>query len=44
MLQIYGQEDIDTLPAGKWGIREPGPEWQGRRRASGKALHNEFGT
>lgn len=34
MLEIYSDQDIASLPSGKWGIREPAPEWQGRRRAS----------
>ncbi|KAB5589104.1 Vacuolar protein [Ceratobasidium theobromae] len=25
MLRVYGLDDLDALPAGKWGIREPEP-------------------
>jgi hypothetical protein len=25
MLRVYDYEDLDALPAGKWGIREPEP-------------------
>jgi hypothetical protein len=40
MLQIYGQDDLDPLPSGVWGIREPDPGWQGRRRTSSKLSKN----
>ncbi|KAI5122242.1 hypothetical protein M0805_007107 [Coniferiporia weirii] len=33
-LRIYNIEDLESLPSGVWGIKEPGPEWSGRRRAS----------
>ncbi|TDL25145.1 5-formyltetrahydrofolate cyclo-ligase, partial [Rickenella mellea] len=33
-LKIYGLEDLDSLPSGVWGIKEPGAEWQGQRRMS----------
>ncbi|KAK0192701.1 hypothetical protein F5146DRAFT_1041128 [Armillaria mellea] len=34
-LEIHGADDIKSLPSGLWGIREPGPTWNGipRRNA-----------
>jgi len=32
LLQIYNSEDLQSLPSGTWGIKEPGVEWEGRRR------------
>lgn len=37
MLRIYNQEDLASLPSGTWGIKEPGPTWEGRRRGSGSS-------
>ncbi|THU84250.1 nagb/rpia/CoA transferase-like protein [Dendrothele bispora CBS 962.96] len=33
-LQVYDQEDLQLLPAGMWGIREPGTEYNGVKRAN----------
>jgi 5-formyltetrahydrofolate cyclo-ligase len=33
-LRIYSEEDLESLPRGKWDIREPGYEWQGQKRQS----------
>ena len=33
-VRVYSLEDLETLPAGTWGIKEPGPTWEGRRRES----------
>ncbi|KZS90191.1 nagb/rpia/CoA transferase-like protein, partial [Sistotremastrum niveocremeum HHB9708] len=35
MLRVYDKEDLETLPAGVWGIREPDLTWRNGRRASG---------
>lgn len=35
-LKIYGLEDLESLPSGIWSIKEPGPEWNGQRRAKGE--------
>ncbi|KIJ36320.1 hypothetical protein M422DRAFT_261270, partial [Sphaerobolus stellatus SS14] len=32
MLRIYDEADLESLPSGKWGIREPGLEKNGRPR------------
>ncbi|KAI9065240.1 5-formyltetrahydrofolate cyclo-ligase [Trametes sanguinea] len=31
-LQIFGEDDLRSLPSGQWGIREPELETKGRRR------------
>ncbi|KAF9467888.1 hypothetical protein BDZ94DRAFT_1210358 [Collybia nuda] len=33
-LKLYGKEDLDTLPSGTWGIKEPGPQWNGSPRVN----------
>jgi len=33
-LKIYGQDDLESLPSGVWGIKEPGEQWQGSLRRS----------
>ncbi|THU89717.1 nagb/rpia/CoA transferase-like protein [Dendrothele bispora CBS 962.96] len=33
-LQVYDQEDLQLLPAGMWGIREPGMEYNGVKRTN----------
>lgn len=42
-LKVYGLDDLNSLPEGLWGIREPGLEWGGTTRAksidSGKASY-----
>ncbi|OJT08848.1 hypothetical protein TRAPUB_275 [Trametes pubescens] len=37
-LQIFGEHDLRTLPAGQWGIREPDEVRNGVRRPSALAL------
>ncbi|THU84249.1 nagb/rpia/CoA transferase-like protein [Dendrothele bispora CBS 962.96] len=37
-LQIYDQEDLQLLPAGMWGIREPGTEYKGMKRTNALEL------
>ncbi|KAI0659703.1 5-formyltetrahydrofolate cyclo-ligase [Cubamyces menziesii] len=32
--QIFGEDDLRTLPSGQWGIREPEPEVEGKLRPS----------
>ncbi|KAI0642804.1 5-formyltetrahydrofolate cyclo-ligase [Trametes meyenii] len=32
--QLFGEEDLRTLPSGPWGIREPDKEFKGRQRPS----------
>jgi 5-formyltetrahydrofolate cyclo-ligase len=34
MLRVYSKQDLANIPAGTWGIREPGWEWEQGRRAS----------
>lgn len=36
-LQIFGEHDLRTLPAGQWGIREPDEVRAGARRPSGQS-------
>ncbi|KAI0763464.1 5-formyltetrahydrofolate cyclo-ligase [Trametes elegans] len=36
-LQLFGEDDLRTLPSGQWGIREPHEELDGMRRPSGYA-------
>ncbi|KAI0067355.1 5-formyltetrahydrofolate cyclo-ligase [Artomyces pyxidatus] len=31
-LKIYGEDDLQTLPGGVWGIREPSYDWKGTPR------------
>ncbi|KAF9078715.1 hypothetical protein BDP27DRAFT_1310056 [Rhodocollybia butyracea] len=31
-LKLYNQNDLETLPSGLWGIREPSNEWESRPR------------
>jgi hypothetical protein len=38
LLQIYNEEDLDSLPSGVWGIKEPDRLRDGRLRASGMTL------
>jgi 5-formyltetrahydrofolate cyclo-ligase len=33
--KIYSQDDLDTLPSGVWGIKEPSDQWQDENRLSG---------
>ena len=35
MLRVYDQPDLDSFPAGLWGIREPPREKDGERRSNG---------
>ncbi|KAJ8464074.1 hypothetical protein ONZ51_g9842 [Trametes cubensis] len=35
--QIFGEDDLRTLPSGQWGIREPEPEVEGKLRPSGQS-------
>ena len=34
--QIFDKEDLNALPAGLWGIREPEPEYMGKTRPTGE--------
>ncbi|KAH8113748.1 5-formyltetrahydrofolate cyclo-ligase [Phellopilus nigrolimitatus] len=34
LLRVYDFGDLDSLPSGTWGIKEPDPEYDGRRRSS----------
>ena len=36
MLKVYGLDDLESFPAGVWGIREPTEQWDGRQRMSGE--------
>jgi len=36
LLQIYSREDLQNLPSGTWGIKEPNEEWKGGKRMDGK--------
>ncbi|KAK7685903.1 hypothetical protein QCA50_010710 [Cerrena zonata] len=40
-LKIYGEADLHSLPAGKWGIMEPQDEYQGRPRVKVLDSSNE---
>ncbi|RDB29725.1 putative 5-formyltetrahydrofolate cyclo-ligase [Hypsizygus marmoreus] len=31
-LRVYGKDDLNSLPSGVWGIKEPEPFWQGSKR------------
>lgn len=42
MLRVYGLDDLDALPAGKWGIREPEPMKDGVPRQDGEANVGTF--
>jgi 5-formyltetrahydrofolate cyclo-ligase len=35
LLQIYDNEDLQSLPGGTWGIKEPALEWKSGKRMSG---------
>jgi 5-formyltetrahydrofolate cyclo-ligase len=35
LLQIYSEDDLNSLPSGVWGIKEPDRLHNGQRRASG---------
>jgi 5-formyltetrahydrofolate cyclo-ligase len=32
LLRVYNAEDLQSLPSGTWGIKEPSVEWTGGRR------------
>jgi hypothetical protein len=32
MFRIYSEEDLNSLPSGVWGIREPDLEYEGKKR------------
>lgn len=34
-LKVYGKDDLLSFPTGVWGIKEPGPLWQGSERQKG---------
>ena len=34
-VRLYDEEDLQTLPAGLWGIPEPTAEWRSEKRQSG---------
>lgn len=36
LLQIYSREDLQNLPSGTWGIKEPNEGWEGGKRMNGK--------
>ena len=38
MLRVYDQPDLDSFPAGLWGIREPPHEKDGKPRPNGNSL------
>jgi len=33
-LQVYNSKDLQSLPSGTWGIKEPSVEWEGGRRVN----------
>jgi hypothetical protein len=33
-LRCYTPDDLASFPAGTWGIREPGDQWEGQNRSS----------
>ena len=37
-LKIYGKEDIDSLPSGLWGIKDPALQWKESIRQSGTSI------
>lgn len=37
-LQIHGLEDLDVLPRGTWGIREPEDKYNGVARRDGECF------
>ena len=39
MFQIYSVADLESLPSGVWGIREPEVEVDGKKRPSGEYAH-----
>ena len=38
MFQIYSVADLDALPSGVWGIKEPDVEVEGKKRPSGECI------
>ncbi|THU84336.1 hypothetical protein K435DRAFT_687700, partial [Dendrothele bispora CBS 962.96] len=40
-LQVYDQDDLQLLPAGIWGIREPGAEYNDVKRTNGTSLRTD---
>lgn len=41
-LKVYGPEDLESFPAGLWGIREPTGYWKDQKRMSGKCAVTLF--
>ena len=39
MFQICSVADLESLPSGVWGIREPEVEVDGKKRPSGEYAH-----
>ena len=37
LLQIFGEDDLQALPRGLWGIREPEREYMGTLRPTGES-------
>ena len=37
-LRCYSADDLDSFPAGTWGIREPGDQWEGQNRLSSGSI------
>ena len=37
-LRCYSADDLDSFPAGTWGIREPGDQWEGQNRLSSESI------
>jgi 5-formyltetrahydrofolate cyclo-ligase len=34
-LKVYGKDDLQSLPHGTWGIKEPDLGWDGHTRLNG---------
>jgi 5-formyltetrahydrofolate cyclo-ligase len=39
-LGVYDEDDLETLPSGVWGIKEPADYWAGRKRQNGVLFSN----
>lgn len=36
--EVFNKDDLDTLPSGVWGIKEPGSHYKAQPRESGESF------
>jgi 5-formyltetrahydrofolate cyclo-ligase len=42
MLRVYSEDDLNALPSGIWGIKQPELDFEGSARERGKPLDSMY--